>query len=62
MRLCEKGKRIALRVHDIVVYKDGEPSLLYYHILDCDDCEAARESEININIRNKKDSLCPRDF
>lgn len=47
---CEKAKRISERLNDIVI-KAGEPTELYWHIHECDECEFNRYDPYEEDLR-----------
>lgn len=43
MELCPQGKQIALRCRNIMLEKNGKPTSLYWHLLECSKCEELQE-------------------
>jgi len=43
MNLCAEGKRISAKCENICISKDGEPTELYRHLQQCDECAELRE-------------------
>lgn len=43
MDMCERGQRISADCKDLVTDGDCEPTKLYWHLAQCDECADARE-------------------
>ena len=44
--LCFEGKRLDTKVKGILVKRNGDPTDLYYHIQECEECEKLRSENL----------------
>jgi len=47
MQLCERGKLIAKKCDNFITDKEGEPTKLYWHISECEECREIREQALS---------------
>ena len=40
--LCFEGKKLDTKLRGIIVKRNGDPTDLYYHIQECEECEKLR--------------------
>ena len=44
--LCFEGKRLDTKLRGIVIKRNGDPTDLYYHIQECEECEKLRSENL----------------